>query len=139
VEEVADPVVLKNRVQVGQAPGDFRPPPPGGPGLKVPMLMFITVEDAPTLMLSPKPIVGPPIRTAVPGFIVMETHTSDDAALQPTAPPCVKVAVPTRVPATVMSTVDAEAAGAIARAATMTRAKIVTPRLAFRMISPSYP
>jgi len=80
------------------------------------MLMFITDEAA--LMLPPKPIVGPPIRTMVPGFMVMETHTLVGAALQPTEPPCVKLAVPTMVPATVMSKVDAEAAGTMAMPAT---------------------
>jgi len=87
------------------------------------MLMFITDEAALTLMLPPKAIVGPPIRTMVPGFMAMETHTLVDAALQPTEPPCVKLAVPTMVPPTVMSKVDAEAAGTIAMPAPNNRIK----------------
>jgi len=98
--------------------------------------MFITVEDAPTLMSPPKAIVGPPIRTSVPEFMVMETHTSVDAAPQPIVPPCVKVAVPTTVPIAVISMLDAEAVGTMAKATTMTSARIGIFRLACRTISP---
>jgi len=66
----------------------------------------------------------------------METHTLVDAALQPTEPPCVKVVVPTIVLPTVMSKVDAEAAGTMAMPTTNTRPKIKSLELIRTILPP---